>query len=56
MTLNRKCFPPSLNTQDGLYAGIARGYGQKGEFRNGTRLISGILKRGIRTVLKEELK
>ncbi len=35
-------FPPSLDTQDGLYTSIVRGYDEKGELRNDKRLISSV--------------
>lgn len=34
--------PPSLNTQDGLYTTLLRGYDDKGELRNDKRIVSAV--------------
>ena len=35
-------FPPSLNTQDGLYTTLLRGYDEQGNFCNEKRIISAV--------------
>ncbi|MBI9104451.1 MAG: tagaturonate reductase [Spirochaetales bacterium] len=35
-------FPPSLNTQDGLYTSILRGFDEEGQFQDQRRLISAV--------------